>query len=260
MTTTAQKFGQLEVRVFPNRSAMGAAAAQFAAGAIAEACAARGEARVIFASAPSQSDFLDALTSPQNRDAIDWRKVTAFHMDEYAGFPASRPESFRHFLRNHLLERLPAPPAFHEIRGEAADPDEECARYTALLAEKPIDLVCLGIGENGHLAFNDPPVADFHDPHTIKLVELDESCRRQQVNDGCFPTIDAVPQQALTLTIPALFSAKHVCAIVPGARKAGAVRAALLGPIDTSCPASILRTHPHAVMHLDPDSAPLLKS
>jgi glucosamine-6-phosphate deaminase len=253
-------YDRLEAKVFPTRDAMGAAAARFAAGIIAAACAERGAARVIFACAPSQNEFLAALTSPAQRDAIDWSKVTAFHMDEYVGFTGSRDESFRHYLRSHLLQQLPTPPLFHEIRGEAPVLAEECARYAALLAERPIDLVCLGIGENGHLAFNDPPVADFHDPATIKVVPLDESCRQQQVHDGCFPTLDSVPTHALTLTVPTLFSARCICAVVPGPRKAEAVRTALLDPISTACPASILRTHPQAVLHLDVDSASRLPS
>lgn len=252
---TSKTFERLEAKIFPTRDAMGAAAASFASGLIAAAIAERGEARVIFACAPSQNEFLAALTSPAVRDTIDWTKVTAFHMDEYVGFTGSRTESFRHYLRSHLLQQLPTPPAFHEIRGEAAVVAEECARYTALLTERPIDLVCLGIGENGHLAFNDPPVADFRDPATIKEVPLDESCRQQQVNDGCFPNLDAVPTHALTLTIPTLLSARSMCAIVPGPRKAAAVRATLLDPISTACPGTILRTHPHAVLHLDVDSA-----
>ena len=255
-----QTYDLLEARVFPTRDAMGAAAASLAAGIIAAACAQRGEARVIFACAPSQNEFLAALTSPAHRASIDWTKVTAFHMDEYVGFTGSREESFRHYLRTHLIQQLPTPPQFHEIRGEAPVLDEECARYTALLTERPIDLVCLGIGENGHLAFNDPPVADFQDPETIKIVPLDESCRQQQVNDGCFPNLEAVPTHALTLTIPTLFSARYVSGCVPGPRKAEAVRASLLDPISTNCPASILRTHPRAVLHLDADSASMLPS
>ena len=253
--TTAQTYDRLQAHVFPTREAMGAAAARFAAEVIAQACAARGAARVIFACAPSQNEFLATLTAPAMRDTIDWSKVTAFHMDEYVGFSGSVEESFRHYLRTHLLGQLPTPPRFHEIRGEAPVLAEECARYTAVLAEAPIDLVCLGIGENGHLAFNDPPVAAFDDPQWVKVVALDESCRQQQVNDGCFPTLDAVPQRALTLTIPALVSARHISACVPSARKAAAVRATLLDPISTACPASILRTHPHAVLYLDSDSA-----
>jgi len=251
---TARTFEQLDTHIFPTRAEMGAAAAARVAEIITQAIAARGEARVIFACAPSQDEFLEALiTKP-----LDWSKVTAFHMDEYVGFTAARPESFRHYLRTHLLDRLATPPRFEPIGAEATDLDAECRRYTALLDERPLDLTCLGIGENGHLAFNDPPVADFHDPHRIKIVELDEACRIQQVNDGCYPDLAAVPTHALSLTIPALLSARYLSCVVPGPRKAAAVRASLLDPLSTACPGTILRTHPGAVLYLDADSASLL--
>lgn len=252
-------YDQLQTRIFPTREAMGQAAAQFAAGVISSAYQERGEARVIFACAPSQNEFLSALVSPNKCGvALEWDKVVAFHMDEYVGLSASVTQSFRHYLRSHLLDWVPTQPTFHPIQGEAPSLQNECTRYARIFGEKPIDLVCLGIGENGHLAFNDPPVADFGDPQIIKVVKLDDACRHQQVNDGCFATFDSVPEQALTLTIPALCSARHVCAVVPGPRKAEAVRAALLGPVSTFCPASILRSHPHAVLHLDQESSSLL--
>lgn len=246
-------YDSLEMRQFPDRPRLGVAAAAFAALAIREACAARGEARVIFACAPSQNEFLEALI----RHPIAWANVTVFHMDEYVGLRAEHPQSFRSFLRTHLLEHIAAPRAVHLIHAEN-DPLHEAGRYGRLLAEKPIDLVCLGIGENGHLAFNDPPVADFDDPHAVKVVELDAACRRQQVNDGCFPTFDAVPAHALTLTIPTLVGARQISCVVPGGRKAQAVRDTLLGPINTACPASILRRHPHAVLFIDDAAAALL--
>ena len=193
------------------------------------------------------------------RKPIAWANVTVFHMDEYVGVRAEHPQSFRHFLRTHLLDHIDAPRAVYLIQAER-DPMHEIARYSHLLAEKPIDLVCLGIGENGHIAFNDPPVADFNDPELIKVVELDEACRRQQVNDGCFPDFEAVPAQALTLTVPALVGAREVSCVVPGERKAQAVRDTLLGPISRECPSSILRRHAHAVLHLEPASASLLES
>src|SRR5262249_41780962 len=155
-----------------------------------------------------------------------------FHMDEYVGVSAAQPASFRHYQRQHLLN-LVAPKAFHGIRGEEPDAKAECARYAGLLAEAPIDLVCLGVGENGHIAFNDPAVADFADPKTVKVVELDETCRQQQVNDGCFPNIESVPRQAITLTCPTLMSGRALVCVVPGARKARAVAAMLLGDIST---------------------------
>lgn len=229
---------------------MGRAAAAAAANALNEAIAANGEARVILASAPSQNELLQHLLAAP----IDWSRVTIFHMDEYVGLGADHPASFRSYQQQHVLSRI-KPRAFHGIRGEAPDAEAECRRYAALLAEAPIDVVCLGVGENGHLAFNDPPVADFADPVLVKVVELDEVCRQQQVNDGCFPTLDAVPRHAITLTIPALLGGRELFCVVPGPRKAAAVRATLRGSIDTSCPASILRRHPRARLYLDTASA-----
>jgi glucosamine-6-phosphate deaminase len=247
-------FDSLEVNQYADRISLGSAAAALVADAIRAACATRGEAQVVFACAPSQHEFLDAL----RRHPIAWSKVTVFHMDEYVGLRAEHPQSFRHFLRKHLLEHIAEPQAVHLIHAEN-DPLHEAARYGRLLAEKPIDLVCLGIGENGHLAFNDPPVADFRDPQTVKVVELDIACRQQQVNDGCFPATSAVPTHALTLTIPTLIGAHQVSCVVPGKRKAQAVRDTLLGPISTECPASILRQHPKAVLFIDDAAAAFLE-
>lgn len=244
------KFDLLNVRVHADRAAMGAAAAVEAGEIITRTIAEKGSARVVFACAPSQSEMLAVLRGR----AIEWPRVTAFHMDEYVGVAAEHPASFRRYLREHLLRHVHVR-EFHGIRGEAPDARAECARYAGLLQAAPIDLVCLGIGENGHLAFNDPPVADFSDPAAVKLVELDEPCRRQQVNDGCFSGLDAVPRHALTLTIPMLLAARALVVTVPGPRKAAAVRAALLAPVATSCPASILRTHRSAWLHLDREAA-----
>jgi glucosamine-6-phosphate deaminase len=241
----------LEVRQHPDRRTMGRAAAEGVAQIIRDACESRGEARVIFACAPSQDEFLAALVEHE----IDWPHVTVFHMDEYAGLGAEHPQSFRRYLREHLLSHVPPPKAFHGIRAEDEQPERECARYAALLADAPIDLVCMGIGENGHIAFNDPPVADFNDPHLIKVVELDAVCRQQQVNDGCFPALAEVPTHALTLTIPALLRPRAVSCVVPGSRKAQAVCDTLRGPISTACPASVLRTHARAVLHIDDAAA-----
>src|SRR5688572_8820062 len=198
---------------------MGRAAATDAAAVIQQSIATKRVARVILASAPSQVELLDALTASD----IDWGRVTIFHMDEYVGLNADHPASFRHFQKERVLSRV-QPAAFHGIRGEAEDPSEECRRYSALLAEAPIDVVCLGIGENGHIAFNDPPVANFSDPLLVKIVELDDACRTQQVNDGCFPNFDLVPRTAITLTVPALVSADAMVCVVPGPRKAQAIR------------------------------------
>jgi glucosamine-6-phosphate deaminase len=230
---------------------MGAAAAARAAAILRTTIAKQGKARIIVGSAPSQDEVIAGLVAAPG---IDWSYVTVFHMDEYVGVPASHPASFRHYQERHLLNRV-KPAAFVGMRGEASDSQAECARYSALLAEAPIDLVCMGVGENGHIAFNDPPVADFADPKSVKIVELDEMCRQQQVNDGCFPDFKSVPRQAITLTCPMLMSGRVLVCTVPGLRKASAVAAMLDGKISTACPASILRQHPSATMFLDANSS-----
>jgi len=249
-------FDQLKVSVHPDRAFMGQAAGLAAAHMLRDAIARRGSARLIVASAPSQDETLAVLT---RAEGVEWEKITVFHMDEYIGLPDWHPATFRAYQKEHLLGKV-RPAAFHGIRGEASDPEAECTRYAALLTEAPIDLVCMGIGENGHIAFNDPPVADFQDSLAVKVVELDEACRRQQVNDGCFPDLDSVPRRAISLTCPALMSARHLVCSVPGARKAEAVRATLTGPVATACPASILRTHASATLYLDNDSASLIST
>jgi glucosamine-6-phosphate deaminase len=245
---------RLHIEIHPDRAAMGAAAARRASEILRNALTQRGAARIIVASAPSQDELLAGLTSAPN---IDWARITVFHMDEYAGLRENHPASFRAYQQAHLLAKV-EPAAFHGIRGEYSDPLAECARYSALLAEAPIDLVCMGIGENGHIAFNDPPVADFDDPHLVKLVELDEACRQQQVNDGCFPEFEAVPTHALTITCPALMRGKSLVCVVPGPRKAAAVKATVHDAISTACPATILRKHPDASLYLDEASAQYL--
>jgi glucosamine-6-phosphate deaminase len=205
---------------------------------------------MIFAAAPSQEEFLAALAAQEN---IDWHHVTAFQMDEYIGLPTDAPQSFGRFLRERFFSAVrPGTVHFFSLEGNAAD---EIVRYSRLIRESPPDIVCAGIGENGHLAFNDPSVADFADSAVIKEVHLAERSRQQQVHDGCFATVEEVPTSALTLTIPILFSAPYFSCVVPGPRKAEAVRQMLLGPIATDCPASILRRHPCAVLHLDMESA-----
>ena len=245
---------QLRVEIHPDRAAMGTAAATRAADILRAAIAAKGNARIIVASAPSQDELLTGLTAAPG---IDWSKVTVFHMDEYVGLPADHPATFRAYQETHLLAKVKVA-AFHGIRGEAADPQAECARYAALLGEAPIDLVCMGIGENGHIAFNDPPVANFNDPNLVNVVELDDACRQQQVNDGCFPSFNAVPTHALSLSCPALMSGKALVCVVPGPRKAAAVRATIHDEISTACPATILRRHADATLFLDAASASLI--
>ena len=246
-------FGSLDVRQYADREVLGLPAARLVADSVRATCDARGGARVVFACAPSQNEFLASLTQQE----IAWSKVVVFHMDEYVALRGEHPQSFRSYLREHLLAHVAAPRAVHLIRADE-QPERECQRYGELLSQMPIDLVCLGIGENGHIAFNDPPVADFHDKRLVKTVALDLACRRQQVNDGCFAALDAVPTHAVTLTIPALLAAREISCVVAGERKARAVHATLLGPIDTAGPASVLRGHPRAVLHIDQAAASLL--
>jgi glucosamine-6-phosphate deaminase len=246
--------GRLAVEVHDSRRWLGRAAGMEAAQHLRALLARQPGARVIFACAPSQDEFLAHLTA---ETGIAWPRVTVFHMDEYVGLPAAHPASFRHYLRTHLTAKV-RPGVVHELAGDATDEAGECARYGALLAEAPVDMVCLGIGENGHLAFNDPPVAQFNDPARVKSVELDLACREQQVHDRCFPSLAEVPRRALTLTIPSLLKSTRMFCIVPGPRKAAAVKATLRGPVTPSCPASILRIHPAATLFLDNESAALL--
>ena len=252
--------GRLAVEIHADRPALGLAAARAAAAYLHDLIAARGEARVIFACAPSQNEFLSSLiaVSREGHTAVDWSRVTAFHMDDYVGLPGTNPQSFRHFLQTHFLSHVKIG-RFHPLPAEERDATAVAARYTALLAEKPIDLICLGIGENGHIAFNDPPVADFADPELVKVVELDRACREQQVADGCFPTFEQVPRHAFTLTVPVFRRATRLSIHVPGPRKAAAVRATIEHPIATACPASILRLHPTATLYIDADAAGLLR-
>lgn len=246
---------RLAVEIHRDRQAAGGAAARAAAAGLRDILAMQERARVIFGCAPSQDDFLAALVDPRlSGVTLDWRRITVFHMDEYVGLAGDAPSSFRTYLRQHLLNHVEAGEV-HLIAGEQRDTATVCREYARRLGERPIDLICLGIGENGHIAFNDPPVADFEDAALVKVVELDQACRQQQVNDGCFPTLTAVPSHAITLTVPVFRQARRLVIQVPGERKAAAVRATLRGPISPACPASILRLHPHATLYLDPASA-----
>ena len=245
---------KLNVYVYDSRPTMGAAAATIIAAEIRRLIEERGRAVVIFASAPSQNEFLSALVAAPG---IDWSRVIGFHLDEYLGMDDRAPQSFRRFLLDRLVSKVPIG-AFHGLRGESGDGSIETARYARLLAEAPPDFAVLGIGENGHLAFIDPPFCDFNDPEAVKVVELDEVCRTQQVNDGAFASLDQVPQHALSLTIPTLMALPKLFAIVPGPAKRHAIKSTIEGPIATSCPASILRRHPDAQLFIDTDSASLL--
>ena len=207
---------------------------------------------MIFAAAPSQNELLAELRAAPD---ILWPRIEAFHMDEYQGLLAEAPQRFSNFLRRALFDHVSLQAA-HLIDTQGLAIEDEMRRYAALLEQAPIDLVCLGIGENGHIAFNDPPV-DFADPLPIKQVELDEACRRQQVNDGAFPSLEMVPRRAVTLTVPALMRGESLCCVVPGERKAAAVNAMLAGPVNGACPASVLRRHPDCTLYLDAESAAL---
>ncbi len=237
------------IEVYPDRSAMGNAAGRKAESILLEALAAQDTVRVIFAAAPSQNEVLAYLRSSSR---IDWSRVEAFHMDEYIGLKPDAPQRFGNFLADAIFDKV----SFKSISylNPQGNPEESARTYAQRLKEKPIDLVVLGVGENGHIAFNDPPVADFADPLAVKVVELDSVCRTQQVHDGCFATLDDVPTHALTLTIPMLFSASHLVCTVPGKTKASAVTAMVTGPVSTSCPASILRMHQDCSVFLDSDS------
>jgi glucosamine-6-phosphate deaminase len=210
-----------------------------------------GRAAVVFASAPSQNEFLAEL---RRTSGIDWPKITAFHLDEYVGVGPDHPASFRRFLVDRLFAHVKVA-AFHGLDGEARDLAAECARYAALLRHETPALAILGVGENGHLAFVDPPVCDFADHSDVRVVELDEPCRRQQVSDGGFATLGEVPRTALSLTIPYLLRVPRAVAIVPGPAKRTAIAAAVRGPVTRACPASVLRRHPDATLFLDEASA-----
>lgn len=244
----------LAVRIHTASENLAQDAAAAAQQCLAEAIAERGKATMILAAANSQVATLNLLVG---MGGIDWSKVTMFHMDEYLGISRDHPASFRRFLRERVDDKV-RPAGFHYITGDCEEPLAECERYGGLLAAQTIDLCLLGIGENGHIAFNDPPVANFADPHRVKLVRLDEACRRQQVGEGHFPDLNAVPQYAFTLTIPVLCAAWRMICIVPDRRKAVAVRDTLRGPIETKCPASFLRNQRHCTLYLDSNSSSLL--
>lgn len=244
-----QMIDGLRVRVYSDRAAMGAAAGADVAEKIQSLQAKQENVRMIFAAAPSQNETLATLVQAKG---IDWSRITAFHMDEYIGLPADAPQRFGRYLRQHLFD-LVKPGVVHLI-DSANSIEAECERYGDLLRKGPIDIVCLGIGENGHIAFNDPPVADFNDPQMIKAVRLDDACRQQQVNDGCFANFGEVPTHAVTLTISALMSGRHLFCSVPGATKRAAVKRTLNGPISTECPSTILRQHPDCTLYVDADS------
>ena len=244
----------LTVNIYDSRDEMGKAAGADIKACILSLLEKKETINMIFAAAPSQNEVLASLALDKE---IPWNRVNAFHMDEYIGLAADAPQGFGNFLKAAIFGRAPFR-SVNYINISATDADAECERYSMLLADNPTDIVVMGIGENGHIAFNDPPVADFNDPKKVKPVQLDEICRQQQVNDGCFATINDVPKTAITLTCPTLFSGDHLFCIVPAPTKANAVKATVCGEISEACPATILRRHNSAVLYLDPDSSSLL--
>lgn len=240
----------LNVRIYETSGEMGQAAAEFVEQKLQEAIQQKGSANLILATGASQFSFLEAL----KRKTIEWDKITVFHLDEYKGLSDQHPASFRKYLRERILD-IVNPGKVYLINGDAENLAETIWEYERLLATHPIDVACIGIGENGHIAFNDPPVADFNDPHLVKVVELDEACRRQQLGEGWFPTLDDVPKEAVSLTITAIMNCKTISCVVPDNRKADAVHDTLYGKISTNCPATILRKHPDTVLFLDKSSA-----
>lgn len=245
---------KLNVKIFKDRDEMGLHAANDIADCIKNLLLQKEEINMIFAAAPSQNDMLFHLCE---RTDIEWKKINAFHMDEYIGLKPDAPQCFSNFLKRYIFDLKPFK-SVNLINAAAKDPEEECKRYAELLTKYPVDIVCMGIGENGHIAFNDPHVADFNDNKMVKPVELDEMCRNQQVNDGCFSSIDEVPKYALTLTIPTLMNAKYNFCVVPASTKANAVQNTIEGEISEKCPATILRSKDNAIMYCDKDSSALL--
>lgn len=241
----------LNIHRYADRRQMGQHAASDIAQAIRQRLAHQPEVRMIFAAAPSQAETLAALREVKD---IDWRRVTAFHMDEYLDLAPDAPQRFGQWLTQHLFGHLPFK-AVHLLTPDQGA--QSCIEgYTRLLAEAPVDIAVMGIGVNGHLAFNDPPVGDFNDPQQVKVVELEQTCRQQQVDDRCFARLDEVPTHAVTLTIPCLLAADKIFCVVPGAAKREAVHRTLYEAISTGCPSSILRTHPCCALYLDADSLP----
>lgn len=248
------KKDKLQIKVFKNRILMGEAAANDIKSKIKELLLTKPEINMIFAAAPSQNDVLRSLVEDTE---IEWNRINAYHMDEYIGLDKDAPQGFGNFLKAHIFGLVPFK-SVNYIDITTADPDAEAERYGRLLEANPTDIVVMGIGENGHIAFNDPPVADFNDSRLVKPVKLDDICRRQQVNDGCFARIEDVPTHAMTLTVPTLVRAPYLFCIVPAPTKAKAVYETLNGSIDEHCPASILRLHDNAILYLDNESSKLL--
>ena len=245
---------KLNVAIYDEPISMGKASADFVEERLTEAIEQNGTANLILATGASQFSFLEALKERE----IDWQHITVFHLDEYKGISDQHPASFRKYLKERILDEV-MPKKIFFLNGDAKDLEEEMETYSIALRAHPIDLACIGIGENGHIAFNDPHVADFNDPKLVKLVNLDDACRNQQLGEGWFATFEDVPEQALTLTITAIMRCKAISCVVPDERKANAVYNTLYGKVSTNCPASILRTHTNAKLFLDNSSASMIQ-
>ncbi len=248
------KNNKLTVQVFTDRQSMGTNAASDVAQTIRELLRNKDEINMIFAAAPSQNDFLAELIAD---NTIEWNRINAFHMDEYIGLEPDAPQGFGNFLGEHIFRKVDFKQVYY-IQMTKDHFEQECERYTRLLSERTIDIICMGIGENGHIAFNDPHVADFNDKAWMKVVDLAPQCRLQQVHDGCFPSLNEVPHQAFTLTIPVLMSATYTFCIVPATTKAQAIYNTLYAPVSEKYPSTILRNKENARLYLDMDSASLL--
>lgn len=250
---TDKKVDLLQIKVFSSRTEMGEAAGKAVSDRIRFLFSQQEIVRMIFAAAPSQNELLAYLAADKS---INWQRIDVFHMDEYIGLPVGASQRFSSFLADRLFAEVK--PRTVNLIDDAEGIETAFFTYAELLNEAPIDIVCLGIGENGHIAFNDPPVADFNDPKFIKQVILDDACRQQQVNDGCFPNFNAVPKSALTLTIPTLMAGKYLYCVVPGKTKNKAIKEVLTGEITTACPASILRKHENCILFTDTDAYNLM--
>jgi glucosamine-6-phosphate deaminase len=243
----------MEKFIYPTKQEMGAAAAEHAAEVIKQAIEDKGGANIILATGTSQFETIKSLTS----SGIDSSKVTMFHLDEYIGLPADHPASFRKYLKERFVDKVPALKAVHFVEGDADNPQQECRRLRDIITKHPIDAALIGIGENGHLAFNDPP-ADFETEEAYIIVELDERCRAQQLGEGWFETLEQVPRRAISMSIRQIMKSACLIVSVPEKRKAEAVKNALEGKVTNTCPASILQTHPNCKIFLDVEAASLL--
>ena len=252
MTQPLQSFqkDKLQVRIYDEEKEMGNAAANFVTEHLQSVLQKKGSANLILATGTSQFSFLEALKQKH----LDWGKITVFHLDEYKGLSEQHPASFRKYLKERILDTV-RPCKVYFINGDAENLEEEIKEYEIQLKKHPVDLACIGVGENGHIAFNDPSVADFNDPKWVKVVQLDEACRKQQLGEGWFPSLEDVPKEAVSLTITAIMNCKTISCVVPGKRKSQAVHDTLNATISTKCPATILRSHADTILFLDSLSA-----